>query len=135
MDVKNFFLKIISGSKGTAIPPPVREAFNQQFDNPLNTEWSKVEDHYEAVFYKDELEHIARYKATGNFINLKVNLHLSAVPARVQETAQTHGELMNAIAIHENDLIEYELIVRDEELVRYFLLVSANGKVIDKERL
>ncbi len=57
------------------------------------------------------------------------------MPARVQETAQTHGELMNAIAIHENDLIEYELIVRDEELVRYFLLVSANGKVIDKERL
>jgi hypothetical protein len=64
-----------------------------------------------------------------------VNLHLSAVPAPVQETAQAHGELMNAIAIHENNLIEYELIVRDEELVRYFLLVSAAGEVIDKERL
>ncbi len=52
MDVKNFFLKIISGSKGTAIPPPVREAFNQQFDNPLNTEWSKVEDHLKLYFTK-----------------------------------------------------------------------------------
>ncbi len=46
MDVKNFFLKILSGSKGTNIPQAVKEAFIKQFDNPLNTEWNKTGNHY-----------------------------------------------------------------------------------------
>ena len=135
MDVKNFFLKILSGSLGTNIPQTVKEAFIKQFDNPLNTEWSKTDHHYEAVFYKDELEHIASYRINGELLNLKINLPLDTVPELIRQTAKVHGELMNAIAIHEHDAVRYELIVRDEELTRYFLLLSSTGKVIEKEKL
>jgi hypothetical protein len=135
MDVKNFFLKILSGSKGTNIPQAVKEAFIKQFDNPLNTEWSKSEDHYEAVFYKDELEHIASYKINGKLLNLKINMQLDTVPVPILNTVKEHGELMNAIAIHEQGSVQYELIVRDEELIRYFLLVSSSGEVLEKEKL
>lgn len=135
MDVKNFFLKILSGSKGTNIPQPVKEAFIKQFDNPLNTEWSKAGKHYEAVFYKDELEHIARYKTDGELLSLKINMQLDTVPGLILNTVSEHEELMNAIAIHEKGKILYELIVRDEELIRYFLLVSSSGEVIEKEKL
>lgn len=135
MDVKNFFLNILSGSKGTNIPQPVKEAFNKQFDNPLNTEWSKAEGHYEAVFYKDELEHIASYKSSGTLLNLKINLQLGTVPETILKMVKVHGELMNAIAIHEQDSVQYELIVRDENLIRYFLLVTASGEVLEKEKL
>jgi hypothetical protein len=135
MDVKNLFLKILSGSKGTNIPLAVKEAFIKQFDNPLNTEWSKTENHYEAVFYKDELEHIASYKINGELLNMKINMQLNTVPESILNAIKDHGELMNAIAIHEKGKVQYELIVRDEELIRYFLLVSSSGKVIEKEKL
>jgi hypothetical protein len=135
MDLKNFFLKILSGSKGINIPLPVREAFNKQFDNPLNVEWVKAENHYEAVFYTDELEHIASYQNNGEFLNLKINLQLDTIPEPVRETVNAHGELMNAIAIHEESSVQYELIVRDDALTRYFLLVNSLGKVLEKERL
>jgi hypothetical protein len=135
MDVKNFFVKILSGSKGTRIPQAVKEAFNKQFDNPLNTEWSKTEDHYEAVFYKDELEHIASYKSNGEFLSLKINMQLDTVPEVIQKTAKAHGELMNAIAIQEKGNVKYELIVRDKKLTRFFLLVSSAGEVLEKEKL
>lgn len=135
MDVKKFFLKILSGSKGTNIPQPVKETFNKQFDNPLNTEWSKTESHYEAVFYTDELEHIASYKRDGKLLNLKINLQLGTIPGPIRETVKPHGELMNAIAIHEQDTVQYELIVRDENLTRYFLLVNSSGEVLEKEKL
>ncbi|MGV8091507.1 MAG: hypothetical protein AB2L24_06520 [Mangrovibacterium sp.] len=135
MDVKNFFLKILSGNKGTNIPQAVKESFGNQFDNPLNTEWSKTEGHYEAVFYKDELEHIASYKTNGEFLNLKINLQLSTVPKPILKTVKAHGELMNAIAIHEKNTVQYELIVRDSNLIRYFLLVSSSGEVLEKEKL
>lgn len=135
MDVKNFFLKILSGSKGTSIPQTVKEAFIRQFDNPLNTEWTKTDSHYEAVFYKDELEHIASYKRNGEFLNLKINMPLNSVPDPIQKTAKAHGELMNAIAIHQQHTVHYELIVRDRELTRYFLLVTSSGQVLENEKL
>jgi len=135
MDVTNFFRKILRGSKGTNIPQAVKEAFIKQFDDPLNIEWIKTDNHYEAVFYKDELEHIASYKNNGEFLNLKVNMQLDTVPELIRTTANVHGELMNAIAIQEQDAVRYELIVRDEELTRYFLLLSSSGEVIEKEKL
>ncbi|MEL7585958.1 MAG: hypothetical protein AAGU19_04530 [Prolixibacteraceae bacterium] len=135
MDVKSFFSRILKGSKGLNIPQSVREAFNKQFDNPLNTEWTKTDHLYEAVFYKDELEHIASYRSDGELLNLKVNLPLGTIPEPVSAMVKEHGELMNAIAIHEQDEVKYELIVRDENLIRFFLLVSSSGEVIEKEKL
>lgn len=120
---------------GENIPPLVKSAFNKQFNNPLNPEWIKVKEFYEAVFYKDELEHLARYKGNGELESLKVNMPLNDVPEVIHNTARKHGELMNAIAIHYGGLIKYELIVRDRNLIRYSLLLDLSGEVIEKEKL
>jgi hypothetical protein len=135
MDVKNFLNKILKGSMGENVPALVKDAFNKQFDNPLNPEWVKAREYYEAVFYKNELEHLARYLANGELESLKINMPLEEVPENIRGTAKKHGELMNAIAIHHHDLTTYELIVRDRDLIRYSLLLDLSGEVIEKEKL
>jgi len=135
MDAKNFFQKIFSGSKGTHTPTLVKERFNEQFEQPINVEWIKTGDQFEAVFYKDELENIARYSANGEMTCLKVNLPLDRVPENIAAAAKLHGELMNAIMIECEKSVKFELIVRDEALNRYFLLLSPNGEVSEKEKL
>ncbi|MCW0483383.1 hypothetical protein [Gaoshiqia sediminis] len=135
MDIKNFFHKILSGNKAIVVPTTIKEAFSGRFNSPLNTEWAKVGDQYEAVFYKDELEHIARYNVAGVLQSLKVNLQLDTVPQPIRETARQHGELMNAITIQRANETTYELIVRDDQLTRFTLLLNSNGEVIEKEKL
>jgi hypothetical protein len=135
MDPKNFFQKIFSGNKSAHTPALVKEHFNKQFKRPINVEWQKSGDQFEAVFYKDELEHIARYLPSGEMTCLKVNLPLERVPELIGATAKMYGELMNVIRIECGKSLQYELIIRDEVLNRYFLLLSPEGKVIEKEKL
>ncbi|WP_372772968.1 hypothetical protein [Mangrovibacterium sp.] len=135
MDVKNFFHKILSGNKGTTVPATVKENFALKFNHPINTEWQKTGEQFEAVFYKDDLEHIARYSPDGKLTCLKVNLPLEGLPPMIETTAKKHGELMNAIFIECEESRKYELIVRDSELIRYFLLVNQDGEVAEKEKL
>ncbi|RKD91466.1 hypothetical protein [Mangrovibacterium diazotrophicum] len=135
MDVKNFFQKILSGNKSIQVPAAVKTSFTKQFADPLNLEWHKAAEQFEAVFYKEDLEHIARYKVDGEITCLKVNLPLDGLPEAVSTAAQSHGELMNAISILCDETQKYEVIVRDAELNRYFLLISPNGEVSEKEKL
>ncbi|WP_163709055.1 hypothetical protein [Mangrovibacterium lignilyticum] len=135
MDIKNFFHKILSTNKGPTIPELVKESFFKQFQQPLNIEWQVSADQFEAVFYKNEMEHIARFNREGQITCLKTNISLEKLPEAINETAQKHGELMNAISIACDESLKYELIVRDSELTRYFLLLSKTGEVLDKEKL
>ncbi len=109
--------------------------FAEQFNHSMNVEWQKMGEQYEAVFYRDDMEHIASYQADGSITCLKINLPLSALPEKVAENVHEEGELMNAIRIECKSEIQYELIVRDPELSRYFLLVSEKGEVLKKEKL
>ncbi|WP_461630577.1 hypothetical protein [Labilibaculum euxinus] len=40
---------------------------------------------------------------------------------------------MNAIKINYSDLQNFEIIVRDQNLIRYSLLLDAQGKILDKK--
>lgn len=135
MDVKNFFQKIFTANKDIHVPEPVKEKFAEQFDESLNIEWHKTGDKYEAVFYKEDLEHIACYKKDGQMHCLKINLPLAKVPEDIVNAAETHGELMNAIYIECDDTQNFELIVRDSELIRFTLLLNESGEVLEKEKL
>ncbi len=135
MDIKNFFQHILSGNKAVQVPQPVMDQFELEFANPLNPEWTKSSDAYEAVFYLEELEHIARYAANGNRSCLKINLPLDRLPEAVKNAAEAEGELMNAICIDCENQQKYELIVRDAALNRFFLLLTPSGEVTEKEKL
>jgi len=133
MDFKSLFHKILKVSQETLAPQSVTEAFNNQFDSPLNTEWHKTDEFFEAVFYKDELEHIAKYHSKGEFISLKINLPIESIPENICEAIKSQGEIMSAIKINCKEVIKFEFIVRDQDLIRYSLLLDAKGEILDKK--
>lgn len=135
MDVKAFFKKISTPQREPVISKQVKHNFASQFPESRNTEWNNTGDQFEAVFYQEELEHIARYTKEGALVCLKINLPLTMVPPTIAAAAAEHGELMNAIAIEANDGQKFELIVRNTELIRYTLLMTDDGELIEKEKL
>jgi len=135
MEIKNFFHKIFTGNREPEVPKAVRQKFNEQFNQSINIEWQKTGELYEAIFYRDEREHIASYQKDGLMTCLKINLPLNVLPQKVERNAQKHGELMNAIQIECNDEIQFELIIRDEMLVRFSLLLNDEGELLNKRQL
>ena len=135
MEIKNFFQKIFSGSREPDLPKPVRNKFEARFSESINVEWQKTGEQFEAVFYRDDLEHIATFDADGSVVCLKINLPLTVLPELINQNARKEGELMNAIRIECKDEIQYEMIVRDEMLVRYTLLLNVEGKILNKKQL
>jgi len=132
--MKNIFSKIFKFSSIT-LPPQVKDSFQEKFGDSLNVEWLKTEDFYEAIFYRDDIEHIAHFDAAGKLLNLKKNLPIHSTPNHIKEKATVHGELMNVIEISEGDIVGYELIIRDEALIRFSLLLNEKGGLIQKSKL
>lgn len=135
MEMKNFFQKLFTGSRETEVPKVVKLNFEERFSQSINVEWQKVDGQFEAVFYRDDLENIAIFEKDGTMICLKTNLPLTALPENVAQNARKEGELMNAIQIECTGELEFELIVRDESLVRYFLLIDEKGQILKKDKL
>lgn len=132
--MKNILSKILKFSS-VSLPVNVKNSFLEKFGDSLNVEWLRTDDFYEAIFYREEIEHIARFDSTGKLLNLKRNLPIHATPDHIKTKAADHGELMNVIEISENEIVGYELIIRDEELIRFSLLLNEKGGLIQKSKL
>lgn len=132
--MKNILSKILKFSS-VSLPVNVKNSFLGKFGDSINVEWLRADDFYEAIFYREEIEHIARFDSMGKLLNLKRNLPIHATPDHIKIKAAEHGELMNAIEISENEIVGYELIIRDEELIRFSLLLNEKGGLIQKSKL
>ncbi len=132
--MKNILSKIFHFSIVNA-PPKVKSSFLQKFGESLNIEWLKTDDFYEAIFYLEDIEHIARFDSAGELLNLKKNLPIQSTPQHIKDKAAEHGELMNVIEIREDEIVGYELIVRDETLIRFSLLLNEKGGLLQKSKL
>jgi len=132
--MKNFLSKIFKFAN-VSLPSKVKDSFSEKFGSSINVEWIHVDDFYEAIFYLGEIEHIAHFDGNGNLLNLKKNLPIHATPEHIKEKAALHGEIMNVIEIKELEIVGYELIVRDETLIRFSLLMNENGGLIQKTKL
>jgi len=132
--MKNILSKIFKFSS-VALPPQVKISFSEKFGESLNVEWLQTDDFYEAIFYLEDAEHIARFDATGKILNVKRNLSIHSIPQHIKIKAAEHGELMNVIEICEDEIVGYELIVRDEMLIRFSLLLNEKGGLIQKSKL
>jgi hypothetical protein len=132
--MKNILSKIFKFSN-VALPLPVKESFSEKFGESLNVEWLQTDDFYEAIFYLEDMEYIARFDSTGKIINQKKNLPIHTTPQHIKNKASEHGELMNVIVICEDEIVGYELIVRDEALIRFSLLLNEKGGLINKCKL
>lgn len=132
--MKNILSKIFKFSSVT-LPRPVKDSFSGKFGESLNVEWLQTDDFYEAIFYLEDIEHIARFDSTGKIINQKKNLPIQSTPKHIKDKAGEHGELMNVIEISETEIVGYELIIRDETLIRFSLLLNEKGGLIQKSKL
>ena len=132
--MKNILSKIFNFTN-INLPASVKTAFAERFGKPLNVEWLQTDDFYEAIFYLEDIEHIARFDSSGKILNLKKNLSIHTIPPHIKEKAAKHGELMNVIEIIEDEIVGYELIIRDESLIRFSLLLNEKGGLIHKSKL
>jgi len=132
--MKNILSKFFKFTSVT-LPDPVKIAFAEKFGESLNVEWLQTDDFYEAIFYLEDIEHIGRFDSSGKILNLKKNLSIHSIPLHIKEKAASHGELMNVIEIWEDEIVGYELIVRDQDLIRYSLLLNEKGGLIHKNKL
>jgi len=132
--MKNILSKIFKFSN-VSLPEAVMNSFSQKFGNSINIEWIRTDDFYEAIFYHEDIEHIAHFDSKGKLLNLKKNLSIYSIPQHIKEKAAEHGELMNVIEISEEQIVGYELIVRDEALIRFSLLLNEKGGLIQKSKL
>jgi hypothetical protein len=132
--MKNIFSKLFQ-TLPLKLPASVEEAFYSKFGNSLNVEWLEMDDFYEAIFYIDDDEHISRFDSTGKIINVKKNLKRESTPLLIRQVAESHGELMNVIEISDNEIVAYELIVRDSSLTRFSVKKKKKGGLIQKTKL
>ena len=132
--MNNFLHRLIRGNKA-APPEPVLRALDKHFSNALNVEWFSRENQYEAIFYLDRLEHIARFGQDGPLVEYKINLPAGSIPLEVMHAVRAKGEIMNAVAIHAGGRTGYEIIYRDNKLKRFLILVRPDGRIESEKPL
>ncbi len=132
--IPDFFRKILEGS---IIKPPEAclTTFEQSFSNSSNIEWNKRGSQYEAIFYKDKLEHIAIFDAEGNLAEYRQFIPEGFLPEMLRQKAELKGEIMNRLIRNKGNTIEYEIIVRDKSLHRYQLTFSDVGLLLEEKKL
>ncbi len=113
------------------IPEKVKEALHLQFPEALNVEWEVRNDIYEAVFYRDDIEFIAKVSEDKGIVEYKQNLKLDNLPAGISTQCLKSGEIMNAIGITRGSAIFYEVIVRDKNLDRSVLLMDESANLLE----
>jgi hypothetical protein len=123
------FSKIFK-SQTKAIPEVVKKQLEKCFSNAKNIEWELKNNIYEAIFYLNDVEHIAQFSKKGELVEYKKNLWPAELPDSIKLAGSTYGEIMNGIIIHKSEEIFYEVIIRDEKLDRFEYLFSQNGTII-----
>lgn len=130
----DFLKKIIDGNSVT--PSDVcLNAFKQKFGDALNVDWYEKGEFFEAIFYKEKIEHIAIFDLEGTLIEYKTYLPEGYLPESIKSIAETKGEIMSSVMRNKGNRIEYEIIVRDASLTRYLITLTDMGSLIEEKML
>ncbi len=121
------------------VPGKISAALRSKFGKgAVSVEWSQKDSFYEAVFYLNQVEHIARFSNSGELIDYRVNLAPDELSSAILGFLSGRGEVMNVVAVHtpHNEKgIVYEIILRNRDLVRYELLIDQDGKLLSEKLL
>lgn len=128
------FLNIFK-SPSKKIPAELIEKLKNSFQNAKNIEWEIKGEIYEAIFYLNDVEHIAKFSKNAVLLEYKKNLWLEELPETVKIGGSSFGEIMNAIAIYAGNDIFYELIVRNEKLDRFEYVFNQLGVALKTKQL
>lgn len=127
----DIFYKILHAGK--FVPPKkIRDSLLQHFPHAKSTEWVRNSNDYEAIFYENNFEKIARLSKDGSLREYRINIRPEALasflPENILRLASSEGEIMNCISVHKEENLLYEFIVRDKELTRYLLVITSEGE-------
>ena len=128
--LKNLFQK-----KQLKPPQTVINGFVSVFDQSINVEWSKTAKFFEALFYEQEFEKIARFDKKGSLIEIRTNISPESLPEPAKSVASSIGEIMNTIIINKENKTLYEVIVRENPVIRILLLISENAEILSRKVL
>lgn len=132
--MKDFLKKFIEGS-GVSPSVVCLKSFTENFEDAINVEWFRRDGYFEAVFYRNNLEHIALFSLNGILKEYKKNLPQEYLPEAIKNMALSKGEIMNAVLKNMGNCLEYELIFRDASLKRHLLVLSDAGELKEEKRL
>jgi hypothetical protein len=132
--MKDFVKKVVVGD-GVSPSEDCRNSLNRNFANAVNVEWFKREDHFEAVFYRNNLEHIAIFGLSGILTEYRLNLPTDYLPDPIKKTVSSRGEIMNSVMRNKGNRVEYEVIIRDSDLKRHMVTLSVIGSIIEEQNL
>lgn len=132
--MKNFLN--IPGKEALSPPDIIsRDLFNR-FQDPLNIEWSKRGELYEAIFYCKSIEHIADYRSDGAFVSYRVNISPPVLPDGFEQMLDSDFEIMNLVKrVSCEGLVSYEIVARDRELNRYLININGADGTVKTENL
>lgn len=128
------FSKIFK-SQSKTIPGEVKKQLDNCFPNAKNIEWEIKNNTYEAIFYLNDVEHIAQISKKGDLLEYKKNLWPDELPELLKNEGSKYGEIMNGIIICRGEDIFYEMIIRNEKLDRFEFLFTKNAELIDSHLL
>jgi hypothetical protein len=130
----DFFSKIFGDGK-TGPSRKIREGLSKRFPDARSVEWNNQNGVFEAIFYDQDLEKIARFDHEGKLLEIRINLSPEDIPATVKASIDRELEIMNCIVADNNTSIFYELIVRNQSLVRFLIIVDESGAIKKNEKL
>ena len=122
---------------GSEIKPPekCRRSLHSNFEGARNIDWFRIGSTYEAVFYKNNIEHIAVFSSSGSLEEYKMYLPFDFLPGPIRNELEQRGEIMNIVLVNKRNSIIYEAIYRDSDLNRFLILLTEFGKVIIEKPL
>jgi hypothetical protein len=124
----NNFFRFLFQEKKNVPSKELLTLFNKMFKKAKNAEWTQKNDHFEVIFYDDDIEKIAEFNPSLKCISLKTNINPAIFHGELRTIAEKYGEIMNTIRIDKESTVQFEIIVRDKELTRYELLLDKEGK-------
>jgi len=128
------FIKIFRSQPGN-IPEHVKTGLSRYFPDAINIDWEHKKNIFEAVFYLNDVEHIARFSKKGELIEFKKNLWINELPKTITDKCKKEGEIMNIIAINRGKNQFFEVIIRDLRLKRKLLLFDQSASLISSHKL
>lgn len=132
--MKNSFLKLFK-SHSKPVPDSVKNELSANFPNAINVDWEIRKHGYEAIFYVEEVEHIARFSEKGELLETKKNLWPGELPETIAAKCRELGEIMNVIAITRQQELLFEVIIKDAAFKRKLLLFDKSANLVDSVKL
>jgi hypothetical protein len=127
-------IKLVEGDH-IELPKACINSLQKNFEKSINVEWTKANTNFEAIFYQDNLEYIALFKADGELIEYRRIVPEGYLPFQIRQSVLEKGEVMNRVLVNRGNELFYEIIYRDQELNRFMLLISDLGKEISHSKL